>query len=227
MKKYELTENFRMCLGHKLFQIRALVTINRVVEAGEIGGYIEKEDNLSQFGKSWVSGNACVYGNAYVSGNSRVTENARVYDNAFVSGNVSVSGDVWVFGDAHLSGDAELSGDAVVFGNSQVSGKTRLHGNVQLSGDAVVSGDVHLSGDSHLSGNACVLSDSDVLQIKGLGTEHRTTTAYKTKDGIEIVCGCFRGGIEAFKERVLNTRSGKVREEYLKFVELIYIYFGL
>ena len=56
-------------------------------------------------------------------------------------------------------------------------------------------------------------------QRKGLGT------AYKTKYGIEIVCGCFRVGIEAFKKQVVNTRSGKVHEEYLKFVELIDIYF--
>ena len=31
MKKFELTENYKMCFGHKLFQIRALVTINGVV----------------------------------------------------------------------------------------------------------------------------------------------------------------------------------------------------
>ena len=66
MKKFELTENYKMYFGRKLFQIRALVSIEDVVEAGEIGGYIEKEENLSQFGNSWVSGNACVYGNEYV-----------------------------------------------------------------------------------------------------------------------------------------------------------------
>lgn len=72
-----------------------------------------------------------------------------------------------------------------------------------------------------MSGNA------DILQVTGLGTVHRTTTVYKTRDGIEIVCGCFRGGIEAFKAQVVNTRDGKVRDEYLKFAELIEIYFGI
>ena len=35
MKKFELTENYKMCSGRKLFQIRALVSIKDVVEAGD------------------------------------------------------------------------------------------------------------------------------------------------------------------------------------------------
>ena len=34
------------------------------IEKGEIGGYVESETNLSQYGDAWVSGNAWVYGNA-------------------------------------------------------------------------------------------------------------------------------------------------------------------
>ena len=108
MKKFELTENYKILFGRKLFQIRALVTINGLVREGEMGGYIEKEENLSHFGNSWVSGNACVYGNARVAGNSRVTENARVSGNAFVTGNSCVSGNEHVHGDALLLGDASL-----------------------------------------------------------------------------------------------------------------------
>ena len=100
MKKFELTENYKMRFGRKLFQIRALVSIKDVVEAGELGGYIEKEENLSQFGNAWVSGNACVFGNALVTGNSRVTENARVSGNAFVTGNSLVSGNAFVAGNS-------------------------------------------------------------------------------------------------------------------------------
>ena len=108
MKKFELTENYKMRFGRKLFQIRALVSIKDVVEAGELGGYIEKEGNLSQFDNAWVSGNARVFGNARVSGNSRVTENACVSGNAFVAGNSCVSGKEHVRGDVLLLGDASL-----------------------------------------------------------------------------------------------------------------------
>ena len=80
MKKYELTAEFIEKWGKKLFRIKALISFWSV-EVGELGGYVEKEDNLAQTGNAWVSGNAWVYGNAEVS------DNAWVYGNAEVSGN--------------------------------------------------------------------------------------------------------------------------------------------
>ena len=64
MKKFELTAEFvTNVFGKKLFRIKALVAFGDV-EKGELGGFIEKEDNLSHSGDAWVSGNAQVYGNA-------------------------------------------------------------------------------------------------------------------------------------------------------------------
>ena len=86
MKKFELTANSKMHLGKKLFQIKALISFGNV-EEGDLGGFIEKEDNLSQSGNAWVYGNAWVSGNARVYGNAEVSGNARVYGNAWVYGN--------------------------------------------------------------------------------------------------------------------------------------------
>ena len=65
-KKYILTKNTKEVFGKTLYQIEALVSFGSVVK-GELGGFIEKEENLSQ-----VSGNAWVYGDARVSGNAQV-----------------------------------------------------------------------------------------------------------------------------------------------------------
>ena len=111
MKKFELTSEFVTFLGKKLFRIKALISFGNV-EEGELGGYVEKEENLSNDGNAWV------YGNARVSGNAWVCGNARVYGNAWVYGNARVSGDAWVSGDARVFGDAEVFGDARVFGNA-------------------------------------------------------------------------------------------------------------
>ena len=75
MKKYELTAEFIEKLGKKLFRIKALISFGSV-EAGELGGYVEKEDNLAQDGDAWVCGNAEVYGDARVCGNAWVCGNA-------------------------------------------------------------------------------------------------------------------------------------------------------
>ena len=55
MKKYSLTKNSIEWCGKKLFQIKAEVSFGGVVK-GELGGYIEKEENLSQVSSNaWVT----------------------------------------------------------------------------------------------------------------------------------------------------------------------------
>lgn len=60
MKKYKLTSETKIHLGKTLYRIKALITFS-IVKKGELGGFIEKENNLSQvYGDAWVSGNALV-----------------------------------------------------------------------------------------------------------------------------------------------------------------------
>ena len=61
--------------GKKLFRIKALIEFGNVKE-GELGGFVEKEENLSREGNAWVSGDAEVSGNARVFGDARVSDNA-------------------------------------------------------------------------------------------------------------------------------------------------------
>ena len=82
-KKYELTTETKVVFGRTLYRIRALVAFGDV-DAGELGGWIEKESNLAQDGNAWVSGNARVSGDARVYGNAEVYGNARVYGDAEV-----------------------------------------------------------------------------------------------------------------------------------------------
>ena len=88
------------------------------MEEGELGGYVEKEENLSNDGNAWVAGDARVYGNAWVAGDARVYGNAWVYGDARVFGNARVYGDAEVFGNARVYGDAGVFGNAGVFGDA-------------------------------------------------------------------------------------------------------------
>ena len=64
MKKFELTTEFiTNAFGKKLFRIKALVEFGDV-KAGELGGYVEKEGNVSQADNAWVYGYARVSGDA-------------------------------------------------------------------------------------------------------------------------------------------------------------------
>ena len=107
MNKYKiLKDQYIEAIGKKLYRIQALKDFNGV-KAGDTGGYIENESNLSQSGNAWVYGDAQVFDNAWVCGNARVFDNARVYGNARVCGNAQVYGDArvcdnaWMYGTRH------------------------------------------------------------------------------------------------------------------------------
>lgn len=85
MKKYEFTGEVKYIGGKILHRIRALIDIpEHDVKAGDLGGWIEAERNLSQKGDAWVTGSACVTDSAWVTGEARVTGNAWVTGNARV-----------------------------------------------------------------------------------------------------------------------------------------------
>ncbi len=135
MKKYSLTTNTKVWCGITLFQIKAEISFGSVVK-GELGGYIEKEENLSQvYGNAWVYGNARVYGNAQVYGDAQVSGDARVY------GNARVSGDAWVYGNAQVYGDARVSGNAQVYGNARVSGDAWVSAKLEYKKGWFIGGD--------------------------------------------------------------------------------------
>ena len=203
MKKFELTSEFvTNIFGTKLFRIKALVEFGDV-EAGELGGYIEKEENLDHYGNAWVYGDAWVSGDARVSGNAQVSGNAWVYGDAQVAGNAQVYGDAKVYGDAWVYGDAQVSGDAQVYGNAWV------HGNAKVSGDARVSG------------------NADYAYAHGFGSINRTTTFFRLKDGgVGVRCGCFYGTLQEFRDKVRKTHGEtKKAKEYLMLADLMELRF--
>nr|DAE67019.1 MAG TPA: Putative transferase, nesg, ydcK, Structural Genomics.38A [Caudoviricetes sp.] len=71
MKKFELTAESKInWFGRTLYRIKACIdfttTSGDEVKAGDLGGYVEKEQNLSHDGKAWVWGNAEVCGDASI-----------------------------------------------------------------------------------------------------------------------------------------------------------------
>ena len=72
-KKYKLLMNQSInVFGVTLYRIQALRSFG-TIKKGEVGGYVEKEENLSQ-----------VFDNARVFGEARVFDNARVFGENYV-----------------------------------------------------------------------------------------------------------------------------------------------
>ena len=177
MKKYELTEETTNIFGKTLHRIRATRDFSNV-HAGDLGGFIENELNLSHDRDTWVYGNAWVYGEA------------RVYGNA------------WAYGEARVSGNALVSGDA------RVGGKALVSGNALVYGKALVGDEAWVGGNALVYGNALVKGPRDIYWISCIGSRAGTTTFFRNADnGISVSCGCFYGTIDEFAAAVTKTHG--------------------
>jgi carbonic anhydrase/acetyltransferase-like protein (isoleucine patch superfamily) len=149
-----------------------------------LGGWIEKEENLSQLGAAWVADDALVSGNARisddarVSDNARISGNARVYGKALVSDNARISGNALVFDNARVYSNALVSDNAQVYGVALVSGKALVSDNARISGNALVY------GNAQVNGNARVSADLDIFHAIVGGRFNITITPQN------IVIGC-------------------------------------
>ncbi|MFC4296863.1 hypothetical protein ACFO0J_02255 [Castellaniella hirudinis] len=169
IKKFELLTNDFVepldCYSGNMHRIRALVDIPaHGVRAGDLGGFLWDEGNLSHEGQAWVGGNARVAGNvsgdALVSGQAWVGPWVLVLERAQIRDWAILEAIGWVGGDARVGDHAILTDVIVVRDRAHVGGRVRLSG-----GDAgratVVGGEAHLTGDLHLNGS---------LQLIGTGT---------------------------------------------------------
>ena len=220
MKKYELTEETKIIGDKTLFRIRALRSFGDI-KAGDLGGFIENERNLSHEDNAWVSGNAKVIDNARVSDNALVSDNARVSGEAWVDGNARVSGYALVIDNARVSGYAKVGGKAIVGGEALVSG------NAKVGGKAIVGGEAWVSGEAQVSDDGLINSNNDYLYEKGLGSHNRPASFFKCKDRhIHVLCGCFDGNLDEFENKVKEEHgNSKYAKEYLGFIEVVKTHF--
>lgn len=222
MKKYEMTSNTKEFLGHKLFQIRALKDFDDV-KAGDLGGYIEKEENLSHDGNAWVYDNVKVYNNAKVFCDAQVHGDALIYSNARIFDKAKVYGNTWVCGNALIYDNAQIY-DAV-----QIYENVKIYDNAQIYDNASVYGNARVFGDAQVLGNALICDSADYICFKGFGSKSRNTTMFRTRNGNIIVkCGCFTGNLKEFSEKIKETHGNtKYAKEYLVCIEAAKIHFEI
>lgn len=158
--KYEITD-----IAHGqhafLFRIRALRDIGAEVKAGDLGGFVESESNLSfePGDDAWLFDDAIACNNAYVDKGSQLRKNAVACHNAYVSHGTVMTGSTRAEDDAYLRG-ALLSGRARASGQSMILHSQDTLSSPMLSGQCAVYGKV--SGNVRLTGTAIVISGEEI-----------------------------------------------------------------
>jgi hypothetical protein len=168
MAHYRLTRETKRIGNKVVYRIQATAPIEEFgVGAGELGGWIEGEHNLSQDGLAWVAGEAIVMDQAVV------TDDALVTEQAFIDGMAKISGSARVYGEAQVS-------DAVIItGNARVGMEVDLGGRFYVYGNALIEGNLTSDLSIKVGGNAVIGSSDDFLYLRG----PYSVTVYRTADG--------------------------------------------
>lgn len=173
-KKFELTNESKEYLGVTLYRIKALKDFGDV-KAGDLGGFVEKEDNLSQKGDCWIYDNAMVFNDAKVYNNAKIYNDAKVYDNAQIFtnaqiynnaiayGNASIYGYAKVFEKAGVCGDASVSNNAMVYGSARITNRAMVYEDASVFGNATVLDYASVFGKAVVCDEAKVLEDATVF----------------------------------------------------------------
>lgn len=146
-KKYQIRYDLNnQVYDRTLYRIQALKNFGRV-KKGELGGWIQKEDNLSQEGNCWIFDEACVFDNAQIKDDAHVYDNAMVYSVGTAHDNAKIYGDSQVFGCAYVRGNANVLGNAKVHGNCIVCGNVIVYGNANIDCYTFTDEDTHNAKD--------------------------------------------------------------------------------
>lgn len=223
-KKYKLTrETTTLSNGKVLHRIVALRSFNGI-HAGDLGGFVESEDNLSHIGNCWIFNDAMAYDNSRVGQDARLYGKAKIYESAMITGY------------ATLYDYARAFGNSIVRGRSRLSSAAKIYGNAYISGDFSACSDVNICGDVELFDSMVlktgIISDrKQILTIGPIGSRDDKTIfilQIKPRRIIYVQCGCFIGPINKFEKAVMCTHENHpvFRETYIQAVEFARKYFN-
>ncbi|UTO28985.1 hypothetical protein [Bartonella harrusi] len=121
-KKYELTDEEIEFDGYvTLYRIRALKDFGDV-KAGDLGGFIEDEDNLSHENDCWIynDAKACFF--------AKIFDSTKIFDNAQIAYNAKIYNNVKIYG-GHIFGSTQIYGNVIIDNDSRIYGNTKIYDN--------------------------------------------------------------------------------------------------
>ena len=185
-QKYEITS-----IAHEkypfLHRIRALRDIGSEVKAGDLGGFVEQEDNLSAKpgDDAWIFDDAICAGESSVDQGSTLRDRAVVCGHAYVSHGTEMSGDSRAEDDAYIRG-ARLSRCARASGNSMILQSADTQVSPILTGSCAVYGKV--VGDVMLAGAVVVISGEEIVNdsLDTLSVDERGRTIIRAPSRDEL-----------------------------------------
>ena len=186
--KYEILEQTQQLPDRRTaYRIKAVRDFGNV-KKGEIGGFVEADDNLSHHGLCWIAGTAMALGRSRVTGDAQLKNRAQLRDWAVITDRCAVQDEAVLqdfafgYGDAVIGEQSLLAGVATACGHAQifcrprysVSGKTRiptLRGNVMIRDYARLEGKVTARDDVVVCDGATIKGNVRLIEKAYIGDE--------------------------------------------------------
>ena len=204
-KKYEILMDEKNTIewqGRLLHRIRALRDFGDV-KKDDIGGYVEKEKNLSQCGNCWIYNNAKAMDNSLVHGNSKMFDESEIHKSSIMFDNSEMH-DYSV-----MYNNSKMYDNSVMYDNSRMYCNSRMFYNSALNNEAELYGKLFSKVD-------------DFIEINN--PDGRLVTCVRKGDKILYNVGCqIEIDEETFKWRIEHEDGGlknhPYREYYYKIIE--------
>ena len=141
--KYELVPELSILDtdGTRLYRIRALRDIatnhgnGEVVHKGDLGGFVESEQNLSLYSDAWIFDDSIVRDNAILRGGATISRSSVLCGNALVANDAMIKGS-YLCDNATVVGYTHIS-DSLVCENAIIGGFTNLYKSKVLGNASV------------------------------------------------------------------------------------------
>ena len=212
-KKYELIPSDR----EGFYRVKALRDFNDV-KKGDIGGYIQSENNLSQLDYCWIYDNARIYNNAVICDDARVCDNARIWGDSKILNYGQVYGNAEVCGDAVVCNCANVYHNARVFGNAIIRDNAVVRGDARIFDYVIVCDNADVRGEVCICGDAMISSDKDYIVFKNWWSSGRYFTWTRSNNMWKV--GCFYGTGEQLINKAFEDSVEK-GFEYKKIVDYV------
>ena len=128
------------------------------IHAGDLGGFIEHERNLSQTGSCWVGGKAAVLDEASVSEDAYVSG----WPRCLIAGHAKIYGKAKVCVASQVCDYAEVSGNAWLYGMTIVKDHAKIKDSAHIC-STMIGGEVVVCDEAYIDNYRPAISGNDII----------------------------------------------------------------
>jgi len=167
---------YEMIRSGDLFRIKALKDFSDV-DAGDLGGLVDNEYNLSQEGDCWIYLNACAL------------EDSRVFENAKIMGSARVSNEAKVYGHAKLFDQVKALGESKIFGHAELHNQVEISDRAQAKDNVTIRDAAKISGQAKIFNQAVVSSHAKISSYVKIGNGSQISVSISNNNQFKYITG--------------------------------------